>query len=46
MMRPIKWRKTEHIPLIPYFISSETIVAEFPENILMFDEKETIRLKE
>lgn len=46
MARPIKWRKIENIPTIPYFIPSETDVAEVPENILKLEELEAIRLKD
>lgn len=46
MARPIKWRKIEHIPAIPYFIPSETDIAELPENILKLEELEAIRLKD
>ncbi|MGB8453676.1 MAG: DUF134 domain-containing protein [Anaerocolumna sp.] len=46
MARPTKWRKIEHIPAIPYFIPSETDVAELPENILKLEELEAIRLKD
>lgn len=30
MARPTKWRKIEHIPAIPYFVPSESDVAELP----------------
>lgn len=46
MARPTKWRKIENIPTIPYFIPSETDVAEVPENILKLEELEAIRLKD
>ena len=46
MARPIKWRKIEHIPAIPYFVPSETDIAELPENILKLEELEAIRLKD
>ena len=46
MARPTKWRKIEHIPAIPYFVPSETDVAELPENILKLEELEAIRLKD
>ncbi|RDU25123.1 DUF134 domain-containing protein [Anaerosacchariphilus polymeriproducens] len=46
MARPTKWRKIEHIPVIPYFVPSETDVAELPENILKLEELEAIRLKD
>ncbi len=46
MARPTKWRKIENIPTIPYFIPSETDIAEVPENILKLEELEAIRLKD
>ncbi|MEA5084796.1 MAG: DUF134 domain-containing protein [Lachnospiraceae bacterium] len=46
MARPTKWRKIEHIPAIPYFVPSETEIAELPENILKLEELEAIRLKD
>ncbi|MFA9376627.1 MAG: DUF134 domain-containing protein [Lachnotalea sp.] len=46
MARPTKWRKIEHIPAIPYFVPSETDVAEFAENVLKLEEVEAIRLKD
>ena len=46
MARPTKWRKIEHIPAIPYFVPSESDVAELPENILKLEELEAIRLKD
>ncbi len=46
MARPTKWRKIEHIPAIPYFVPSESDVAELPENNLKLEELEAIRLKD
>lgn len=46
MARPTKLRKIEHIPAIPYFVPSETYVAELAENILKLEELEAIRLKD
>lgn len=46
MARPTKWRKIENIPTIPYFVPSETDIAEVPENILKLEELEAIRLKD
>lgn len=46
MARPTKWRKIEHVPVIPYFVPSETEVEELPENILKLEELEAIRLKD
>jgi uncharacterized protein len=44
--RPIKWRKIEHIPAIPYFIPSQTDTTDSPGNILKLEEVEAIRLKD
>ena len=46
MARPIKWRKIDHIPAIPYFLPSEKESPELPENILKLEELEAIRLKD
>lgn len=46
MARPTKWRKIENIPTIPYFVPSDTDIAEVPENILKLEELEAIRLKD
>jgi predicted DNA-binding protein (UPF0251 family) len=46
MARPTKLRKIEHIPAIPYFVPSDTEIAELPENILKLEELEAIRLKD
>lgn len=46
MARPIKWRKIENIPIIPYFIPSETGAEQVMENILKLEELEAIRLKD
>ncbi len=46
MARPVKWRKIEHFPTIPYFIPSKTIADRVPENILKLEELEAIRLKD
>ncbi|AEY66110.1 DUF134 domain-containing protein [Clostridium sp. BNL1100] len=46
MARPTKWRKIENIPTIPFFIPSETDIAEVPENILKLEELEALRLKD
>ena len=37
MARPTKWRKIENIPVIPYFVPSESDVAELAENILKLE---------
>ena len=46
MARPTKWRKIENIPTIPYFVPSESDIAELPTNILKIEELEAIRLKD
>jgi len=46
LARPTKWRKIEHIPSVPFFVPSESDVAEVPENILKLEELEAIRLKD
>lgn len=46
MARPIKWRKIENTPVVPYFIPSETDDTGLPENILKLEELEAIRLKD
>ena len=46
MARPVKWRKIENIPTIPYFVPSETAIEEISENILKLEELEAIRLKD
>jgi predicted DNA-binding protein (UPF0251 family) len=46
MARPTKLRKIDYILAIPYFIPSETDVAELPENVLKLEELEAMRLKD
>ena len=46
MARPTKWRRIEHIPVIPYFVPSDTNVDEMPANVLKLEELEAIRLKD
>lgn len=46
MARPIKWRKIEKLPAVPFFVPSEKDVAEIPKNILLLEELEAIRLKD
>lgn len=46
MARPTKWRRIEHVPVIPYFVPSEEDVDEIPENTLLLEELEAIRLKD
>jgi predicted DNA-binding protein (UPF0251 family)/DNA-directed RNA polymerase subunit RPC12/RpoP len=46
LARPIKWRRIENIPTVPYFLPSEKDVDEIPENILKLEELEAIRLKD
>jgi predicted DNA-binding protein (UPF0251 family)/DNA-directed RNA polymerase subunit N (RpoN/RPB10) len=46
LARPTKWRKIENVPSVPYFVPSDTPVAEYAENILKLEELEAIRLKD
>lgn len=46
MARPTKWRKIEHVPVVPYFVPSETDGGTFPESILKLEELEALRLKD
>lgn len=46
MARPIKWRKIENVPIVPYFVPSEKDIAEIPKNVLKLEELEAIRLKD
>jgi predicted DNA-binding protein (UPF0251 family) len=46
LARPVKWRRIEHIPVVPYFIPSENKVDEIPENTLKLEELEAVRLKD
>lgn len=46
MARPVKWRKIENIPIVPYFVPSEKDIDEMPGNILKLEELEAVRLKD
>ena len=46
MARPVKWRKIENIPTVPYFIPSDKDIPEIDKNILKLEELEAIRLKD
>ena len=46
MARPTKWRRIENIPTIPFFVPSATDIAEIPENVLLLEELEAVRLKD
>ncbi len=46
MARPTKWRKIENIPVIPYFIPSESAQVDLPEIVLLLEELEAVRLKD
>lgn len=46
MARPTKWRRIENIPAVPYFIPSDKDIAGMPENTLLVEELEAIRLKD
>jgi uncharacterized protein len=44
--RPVKWRRIENHPAVPFFVPSDTAIAEIPENILKLEELEAVRLKD
>ncbi|NLU37142.1 MAG: DUF134 domain-containing protein [Clostridiales bacterium] len=46
MARPVKWRRIEHIPSIPYFIPSASDEDGVPANTLKLEELEAVRLKD
>ena len=46
MARPVKWRKIENIPTVPYFVPSEKDIDEIPGNVLKLEELEAVRLKD
>lgn len=46
LARPTKWRKIEHVPVIPYFVPAEEGIEKVDENILKLEELEAIRLKD
>lgn len=46
MARPIKWRKIEHIPMVPYFIPADHEIEGVEVNVLLLEEVEAIRLKD
>ncbi len=46
MARPVKWRRIEHIPSVPFFIPSETDSGDMAENTLKLEELEAIRLRD
>ncbi len=46
MARPVKWRKIENIPTVPYFVPSEKDIDEIPGNIIKLEELEAVRLKD
>ena len=46
MARPVKWRRIEHIPVVPYFSPSENQVDELAKNTLKLEELEAVRLKD
>ena len=46
MARPTKLRKIEKIPAVPFFVPVEQITEGVPENILLLEELEAIRLKD
>lgn len=46
MARPVKWRRIDNIPAIPYFIPSGENVPGVPLNIMLLEELEAVRLKD
>lgn len=46
MARPIKWRKIEQTPVVPYFIPAQESDGSIVEIILKLEELEAIRLKD
>lgn len=46
LARPVKWRKIDNIPVVPFFIPSNVANGEAPESILLVEELEAIRLKD
>jgi predicted DNA-binding protein (UPF0251 family)/DNA-directed RNA polymerase subunit RPC12/RpoP len=46
LARPVKWRRIEHIPHMPFFIPSEKEAGEIPGNTLKLEELEAVRLKD
>lgn len=46
MARPIKWRRIEQTPVVPYFIPAEETDGSMVEIILKLEELEAIRLKD
>lgn len=46
MARPTKWRRVEFIPEIKYFAPARGRMGSLPENMLLVEELEAIRLKD
>lgn len=46
MARPIKWRRIENIPIVPFFVPSAKGIPEIPGNSLKLEELEAVRLKD
>jgi predicted DNA-binding protein (UPF0251 family)/DNA-directed RNA polymerase subunit RPC12/RpoP len=46
LARPVKWRRIENIPAIPFFVPAENGAPNVPENILKVEELEAVRLKD
>lgn len=44
--RPVKWRRIENLPVVPFFVPSSTGIPEIPENVLKLEELEAVRLKD
>ena len=46
MARPVKWRKIDQLPAVPYFVPSENATSTIPANVLKLEELEAVRLKD
>jgi uncharacterized protein len=44
--RPVKWRRIENVPVVQFFVPSDTASATIPENVLKLEELEAVRLKD
>ncbi len=46
MARPVKWRKIENMPGTSFFFPSAEGSADVPQNVLLIEEYEAVRLKD
>lgn len=46
MARPVKLRKIDHVPAVPYYVPSDKEAEGIENNILLVEELEAIRLKD